>query len=257
MRTSKANVPLPPPPAADAPTCADAHRRQQPAATTSGPAILSQLLPPCAHTAALSYTCTQVLNVSEADPTVRMHAAITSGDTASVAACLAAGAAADRPVQGCSALFRACKLGHAPSARLLLSAGADPNWRSSDGTTPLHAAASGRSPGHHDCAVLLLAAGADACATDRGLWLPLHTAAHHGNAATVQLLLAAAPHTVLAQHGGGLTSLHQSAFSGRAAAARVLVAAAPEAALMRWVQLLLLGLGCECQKVPSSLPAAL
>ncbi|PRW20634.1 endonuclease V family [Chlorella sorokiniana] len=177
----------------------------------------------------------RVLNVLETDPTARLHAAVASGDEASVAACIAAGGAVDRPVQGCSALFWACKLGHVPSARRLLAAGADPNWKASDSATmcSLHAAASGRSPGHSACTALLLAAGADACTTDRSLWLPLHTAAHHGNAATVQLLLAAAPHTVLAQHGGGLTSLHQAAFSGRTAAARVLLAAAPEVALMR------------------------
>lgn len=177
----------------------------------------------------------QAFSVLQADPTVRLHAAVASGDAPNVAVCLAAGAAADHPVQGCTALFRACKLGHVQCAQLLLAAGGDPNWKAADGATALHAAASGRSPGHSECAALLLASGADACATDRGRWLPLHTASHHGNAATAQLLLAAAPHTVLAQHGGGLTPLHQAAFSGRAAAVRVLLAAAPEAALMRWV----------------------
>lgn len=181
-------------------------------------------------------TITQVPNVLEADPTVRLHAAVASGDASSVAACLAAGAIADRPVQGVSALFRACKLGHAQCVGPLLETNVDLNWAAaSDGSTPLHAAASGRTAGHSKCAAQLLAAGAFACKLDRGLWLPIHTAAHHGNVATVQLLLAAAPQTVLAQHGGGLTSLHQAAFSGRAAAARVLLAAAPEAALMRCV----------------------
>lgn len=217
------------------------HRRHPPADGCRQPRFVGRL-PAGRRLLAAHNTCLlqstpylQAFNVLQADPTVRLHAAVTSGDAPSVAACLAAGAAADHPVQGCTALFRACKLGHAQCARLLLAAGGNPNWKAADGATALHAAASGRSPGHSECAALLLTAGADACATDRSLWLPLHTASHHGNAATVQLLLAAAPHTVLAQHGGGLTPLHQAAFSGRAAAVHVLLAAAPEAALMRWV----------------------
>lgn len=217
-----------PPPLAPAPACASRP------SNGSGPPLAAGPFP----LILLSVQCKiplQVLGFTEPDPTLRLHHAVANGDAAGAAAALAAGAAVDRPVKDVQSLFLACKLGQAECAKLLLAAGADRGWRSRDGATPLHAAASGRLPGHTRCAAELLAAGSDPLAVDRSGWLPLHTAAHHGNAAIVQLMLSAAPHMALAQHGGGLTALHQAAFSGRAAAVRVLLAAAPHVALLRWV----------------------
>ncbi|HTY21737.1 MAG TPA: ankyrin repeat domain-containing protein [Desulfomonilaceae bacterium] len=85
-----------------------------------------------------------------------------------------------------TALFAACGQGHTDTAKLLLEAGANVNFKSSDGFTPL--AATSRE-GYLETAKLLLAHGADIKArTDNGK-TPLNLASSRGHADVVKLLL--------------------------------------------------------------------
>ena len=85
-------------------------------------------------------------------------------------------------------LYAASSLGRDGAVERLLSLGADVNWVSATGDTPLHAAA---QKGFLRVVTRLVAAGAvvDAVTTDGCLWTPLHFAASRGNAAVVTVLL--------------------------------------------------------------------
>jgi ankyrin repeat protein len=105
-----------------------------------------------------------------ATPAIQMLAAVLAGDTNGVAALL------DGEPQLCnltdtspdrlSVLHYAARRGYLAVVELLLAAGATPDKRSHDGSTPLHEAAAG---GHLNIVRLLVEAGADADArTNRG-----------------------------------------------------------------------------------------
>ena len=74
------------------------------------------------------------------------------------------------------------------AAERLLQAGADPNSRSRHGQTPLHLAASAKSP---DTVERLLEAGADPNQQNEMAWTPLHSAAVANNTQTIGHLLKA------------------------------------------------------------------
>jgi uncharacterized protein len=83
-------------------------------------------------------------------------------------------------------LLAAAERGDRIAASKLLDAGADPNARAVDETTPLHWAVRGDSL---ETAALLLESGADAVAADRYGITPLYLAAENGNAALIAKLL--------------------------------------------------------------------
>ncbi|XP_006644703.1 integrin-linked protein kinase 1-like [Oryza brachyantha] len=75
--------------------------------------------------------------------------------------------------------------GDAEGIQELLDAGADPNFRDSDGRTALHIAA---CEGHAEVADLLLQRGADAVAEDRWSSTPLADALHYQNHDVIKIL---------------------------------------------------------------------
>ena len=83
-------------------------------------------------------------------------------------------------------LHRACTLGHTSIVGLLLSAGADPNLRDTEGQTALHNAA---LENHHQIIPLLMSHRANPNPTDTEQRTPLHHACELGYLPTVQLLL--------------------------------------------------------------------
>lgn len=121
-----------------------------------------------------------------------LFTAIAHGDTARVKALLRAGAEPERrDSEGTTPLYEACVNGEAEIAGLLLAAGASPDAES-EGIgaqgTPLCAAASW---GHTDAVRVLLAYGADPnLREDNGTgWSPLHWANRGPHPETVGLLV--------------------------------------------------------------------
>ncbi len=90
----------------------------------------------------------------------RIYVAALTDNTAGLAELLATDAAQHvwRDSIGCSALHRACRVGHSGSARLLIAAYPDVNIRDRAGWTPLHHAC---STGRYECALILCESGAD------------------------------------------------------------------------------------------------
>jgi ankyrin repeat protein len=80
-------------------------------------------------------------------------------------------------------------------AGLLLQHGADPNFRLSDGTTPLHTAVASGDPA---MVSLLLAHSADMTSRDHAHETPLGSAVSRGHHAIVDLLVRACPRTAAA-----------------------------------------------------------
>jgi ankyrin repeat protein len=78
----------------------------------------------------------------------------------------------------------------APTARVLLGAGADVNARSQNdfSVLPIHSAVAGA---HDDVVAVLIEAGADVNARQSGGYAPLHGAAQNGATATTERLVAA------------------------------------------------------------------
>jgi hypothetical protein len=81
------------------------------------------------------------------DEDERLFRAARHGDRAGVERSIATGGrvTATSPVDGKTALFRAAVFGHAEVVRLLLSSGADPAARGSDGRTALEVAVAARA----------------------------------------------------------------------------------------------------------------
>ena len=107
--------------------------------------------------------------------------------------------------------------------RLLLAAGADPNtllgsWREK---RPIHEAAFSRKPA---CVAALLAAGADSLALDSDGQTACHLA---GDAASVRLLLEAAPQAALMRCHNGRTPVETALYRNHWQAAQCLAAEAP------------------------------
>ena len=80
----------------------------------------------------------------------------------------------------------------------------------SDGSTPLHEAA---SEGHTDVVIALIAAGADVNAQNERGYTPLHWAADRGHTETVRALIDSGADVNLADNSGW-TPLHPAASSG-------------------------------------------
>src|SRR5918995_4896774 len=118
-------------------------------------------------------------------------------------------------------LVQAAKAAEQAQAIALLTAGADPNGRSADGTTALHWATK-----NNDAMLVdrLLRAGAKPHPENRQGVTPIALACESGSAAIVDRLLEAG---VSANATGpyGETALHTCAHAGNTAAARVLIAA--------------------------------
>jgi hypothetical protein len=92
--------------------------------------------------------------------TADIHSAIVAGNREAVKQYIAAGGNLNvrDPLGGSSPLITACVFGRTEMAKLLIDAGADVNFRNSDGSTPLHSAAFFCRP---DIVKMLLARSAD------------------------------------------------------------------------------------------------
>ena len=127
----------------------------------------------------------------------------------------AMGADVNAPVahDGSSLLHHAAWLGGPQVIRALLELGADPNARTNDGWTPLHAAAQSNEYPDEVVAVLV-AAGADSNArTHRGI-TPLHVAARYNERPEMVVALVAAGAESTIRDDDGWTPLHGAARSG-------------------------------------------
>jgi ankyrin repeat protein len=124
-----------------------------------------------------------------ATPAQEMLAAVLAGDAEAVAALLDADPQladlADRAPGRLSVLHHAARRGDLSIVELLLAAGASPDKRSHDGSTPLHEAALG---GHLGVARALVAAGSDTCATTNAGFSVLDAARVGGHLSVVELL---------------------------------------------------------------------
>lgn len=188
-------------------------------------------------------------DVNVADPKLGQTAlmwAAAEGHAEAVAALLAAKAPV-APVSkgGFNAAAFAVAGGDLASVKMLLAAGADPNFRLLSGNTLLLMAIGYRRPA---VALALIDSGADLHATDRGLNSALHIAARIGNLELVKRLLAGgiSPNvrtatTAVAKFsgnrgargfvGGGLTPLLLAARYNRVEVMRALVAAGADPSL--------------------------
>lgn len=105
-----------------------------------------------------------------------------------VAALLHAGANPNVVSQGTRALNEATMWGERKVIEALLDAGADPNGRGMNGSTPLHYVANN---GHSGLVELLVDRGSDVNLPDSDGATPIHKAASLGHAETVRELIAA------------------------------------------------------------------
>ncbi|MFI9820017.1 ankyrin repeat domain-containing protein [Streptomyces sp. NPDC052013] len=123
-------------------------------------------------------------------------------------------------------LFDAILMDDAAGVRAALRAGADPQGRDSEGTTPLYPAS---VSGHADIARLLLAAGARPDTESRGPGAegtPLCAAACWGHIGAVRELLAhGADPNLREDHGTGRTALEWARDCGHPETAELLVTA--------------------------------
>lgn len=130
-----------------------------------------------------------------------------TGDAARVAALLAADSslAAVYSADGFTALHFAGFFDQPDVGRILIAAAAplDAVTRNDLANMPLHAAAAGRSL---DVCRLLLEAGANPNATQHGGFTALHEAAHDGNEALAELLLAHGASQTLANDDGKIAA---------------------------------------------------
>ncbi len=117
-----------------------------------------------------------------------LHHAVWEGKRDVVKLLLKRGARTDIQSVDGTPLFCAAVNGDAEAAALLLAAGADPDARGSDGTTPLHGAA---ESGNVEIIRSLLARGADVNALEGRRGTPLSIAASHGHAEACRELLEA------------------------------------------------------------------
>lgn len=117
-----------------------------------------------------------------------LHHAVWEGKRDVVKLLLKRGARTDIQSVDGTPLFCAAVNGDAEAAALLLAAGADPDARGSDGTTPLHGAA---ESGNVEIIRSLLARGADVNALEGRRGTPLSIAASHGHAEACRVLLEA------------------------------------------------------------------
>ena len=145
-------------------------------------------------------------------------------------AVLAAAPAPDSPVAD------AAMRGDLDAVRSLINQGADVNGAQGDGMTALHwAAENGSAP----TAALLLSAGANLSAVTRlGGYTPLHLAAKAGSAEVVRAFLAAGADPRAATTTGGATALHFAAAAGNGDAVMALIehGADPNAVESAWGQ---------------------
>ena len=122
---------------------------------------------------------------------------------------------------GCSALFLACRGGHAPIVPLLLDAHADPNSTNKLGVSALQAACQG---GHATVTTHLLKAGANHHILDEEGRTPLMIASCAGHADVVQELLKAGAEIDVEVRGKvGHTSLYMSSTLGHSLVVQCLV----------------------------------
>lgn len=120
-----------------------------------------------------------------------LHTAAQRGHSQLLTVLLTAGALVDsRDSADETAIIMAARRGHLAAVLVLISAGADVNSMNNFQLSALHSAASGR---HSEVVAALLRAGADV--NINGSYplgcTPLHTAAGHGHAVIVRLMLAA------------------------------------------------------------------
>ncbi|PGH27031.1 hypothetical protein AJ80_01216 [Polytolypa hystricis UAMH7299] len=118
-----------------------------------------------------------------------------------------------------SSLHMACLLGNVKMMELLLSRGADVNYKAERGTRPLMKAMwSGRAA----TLKCLLDHGADVNATDNRGYTPLHTASYYGYTTAAELLIEAGA-DLDARDKHGSTPLHTAACLGHAKLAALLI----------------------------------
>jgi ankyrin repeat protein len=134
--------------------------------------------------------------IAGAGAKLNLYAAAALGRTDLVRAALSAdkGAASSCSPDGFTALGLAAFFGHTGLVRMLLDAGADPNFVSKNRmrVTPLHSAVANRDATKaYDMATLLVKHGANVNVVQEGGWTPLQQAAAHGYARLVEFLLKA------------------------------------------------------------------
>lgn len=127
-----------------------------------------------------------------ARPTLDVFDAATAGDEARLAELLQASPSlcTDFSSDGFTALHFACYFAQVGCARMLLSAGADPNAVSRNvmHVSPLHSAS---SAGQADICRMLIGHGADVNARQARGWTALHAAGHNCDMALAAILLGA------------------------------------------------------------------
>lgn len=145
---------------------------------------------------------------------------------------LNAGAEVDKPTaemfgpRDVTPLMIAAEAGYAEAVAALLKAGANIDARDSGpagtGATPLHYAARGGNP---EVLKLLIAAGADVSKRDQFKTTPMHSAASHGRAEAIDVLL---QHTTIRTTKGVSEALSLAAISRHVAAVKRILVANPK-----------------------------
>eukprot|EP00937_MAST-01D_sp_MAST-1D-sp2_P005226 g5226.t1 len=189
----------------------------------------------------------------------RVLAAAHSGDIVAVGRLLMDGVPADAPrdSEGCTALFRAARAGHAGIVHVLgYYHGARVDVLSNSGHAPLHAAAlRGRADAVHE--LLRLGADADVRAWRDG-FTPLHYAALRGHCGVVDMLLACGgAHPNLYAGRMCVYPLHLAACYGHCGVVQRLLAggADPSVASARGVTALAMAVFCQHRNVVAVLGA--